>query len=346
MADRTLLEDEMPPVPESDSAQPPEPWPDGWWAICLSRALSRSAPLGATRLGRRLVVWRDAQGVARAAPAACPHRGTDLSLGRVRSGRIECRYHGMQFDGDGVCRAIPCEGPDSRIVPGLCLTTVPVTEAHGFVFGWFGEGAPPPLPWIPDAPAPSGSEAVREMVWPVRLTRVVEAMLDIHHLPFAHPWVTPPGIVRLDPYDAWFDDGGVLRSAGRLRREGSASGYDMRIDLVPPAALHVSLSGGVGGVVVVAPIDAESTWIGMRYYTRIPLLGALPLVDRIAAELAVIAELRLVQPDDLRMVASAEPRTGSIDHEQLIHADKAIGLWHAWRRRVIRESGTEIQPGR
>jgi phenylpropionate dioxygenase-like ring-hydroxylating dioxygenase large terminal subunit len=331
----------MQPVPESDPSEPPEPWPDGWWALCPSRSLRPSAPLGVRRLGQRLVVWRDEQGAARAAHAACPHRGTDLSLGRVRGGRLECRYHGFQFDGDGVCRAVPCAGPEAKIPPQLCLVTVPVVEDHGFVLAWFGSGSAPPLRWIPDAPAPSAAEAVRELVWPVRFTRAVEAMLDLHHTPFAHPWVTPPGVSRLDPYDARFDDDGVLRSRGRLRREGRAAGYDMRIDLRPPAILHVSLSARLGGVVVVAPVDAESTWIGMRYYARVPVIGALPLVDRAAAELAVAAELWLVQPDDLRMVATAEPRTGSVEAEQWVHADKAIGLWHAWRRRVTREGETD-----
>jgi hypothetical protein len=177
-------------------------------------------------------------------------------------------------------------------------------------------------------------------VWPVRLSRVVEAMLDMHHVPFAHPLVTPPGVVRLDPYEARFDEQGVLRSRGRLRREGATRGWDMQLDLLPPGVLHVAVSPRIGGVVALAPVDAEHTWIGMRYYARVPVLGALPLVDRIAAELAVFLELGLVQPDDLRMVANAWPRTGGIEHAHLVHADKAIGLWHAWRRQVTRDGGT------
>lgn len=326
------------------SSEPPEPWPEAWWPLCASRALSSRRPLGVQRLGRRLVLWRDAQGAARAAPAACPHRGTDLSLGKVRQGRLQCAYHGFQFEGDGRCVAVPCEGRDAKIPPGLHLRPIEVSEAHGFVFGWLGRGAPGPLTLFPEDPDPGGAMAVREMIWPVRWSRAVEAMLDLHHLPFAHARISPPGLSRLDPYEARFDEQGILRSQGEIRREGAASGWKMTIDLAPPSLLIVSLGHGIGGVVAVTPMDAERTWLGVRYFVRVPWLGALPFVNRIAAEISIMGELWLVQPDDLRMVANAYPRSGGVEHEQLVHADKAIALWHAWRRRACRGTMEEDGP--
>jgi phenylpropionate dioxygenase-like ring-hydroxylating dioxygenase large terminal subunit len=326
----------MSPCPDPDPEEPPERWPDGWWALCASRALGRRAPLGVRRLGQRFVLWRDAAGEARAAFAACPHRGTDLSLGWVRSGELRCRYHGLTFDRDGRCTSIPCEGPGAKISPRLALHLLAVREVHGFVLAWFGAPEAEPLRF-PEAPPPTLDEAVREMIWPVRLSRAVEAMLDLHHLPFAHAWMVPGGTVRLDPYDARFDEHGLLRSAGTLRRDDRPWGYDLAVDLAPPAFLHVSLTPRVGAVVALTPEGPESTWIGLRYYARVPVLGAVWGVDRLAAELAAASELGWVQPDDRRMVAHAEPRSGSVDHEHLVHADKAIGLWHAWRRRVTGE---------
>ncbi|HLT39256.1 MAG TPA: Rieske 2Fe-2S domain-containing protein, partial [Enhygromyxa sp.] len=89
----------------------PEPViiPECWYAIAEARAVRGDRPLGLERLGRRLVLWRDAAGEVACLPAACPHRGADLSLGRVRAGEIECRYHGFRFASSGACTAVPCE---------------------------------------------------------------------------------------------------------------------------------------------------------------------------------------------------------------------------------------------
>jgi phenylpropionate dioxygenase-like ring-hydroxylating dioxygenase large terminal subunit len=54
-----------------------------------------------------LVLFRS-QGRAAALLDRCPHRNVPLSLGRVLAdGRLECAYHGWQFDYEGVCRKIP-----------------------------------------------------------------------------------------------------------------------------------------------------------------------------------------------------------------------------------------------
>ncbi|CAN0004615.1 unnamed protein product [Ectocarpus sp. 4 AP-2014] len=46
----------------------------------------------------------------------CPHRWAPLSEGRVdqESGRLQCIYHGWEFEGDGKCGSIPQATPGSR----------------------------------------------------------------------------------------------------------------------------------------------------------------------------------------------------------------------------------------
>lgn len=314
--------------------------PNQWWAIATSRSLSRARPRSAKRIGRRLVLWRDGDGRAHVAEAACPHRGADLALGRVRDGELECPYHGFRFGPDGACTRMPCEGPDAKIPPRMRLAMLPVVEAHGFVWLFSGDeerASHTPLPWIPGAPEPTRDEAVRELTWQVRLSRVMEGMLDLHHFAFAHRRYVPPGYTRLDPYEAELDDDGVLRTKGRLRKpDAPESGFTLAIDVGFPGVLHLQLSPRLGGVVVCTPVDEESTWIGFRYYADAPVLGALPFVRRLLAEVSVVGELGLIQPDDYRMLASSEPREGGPEHGQLVHADKGIALWHALRRRAIR----------
>jgi phenylpropionate dioxygenase-like ring-hydroxylating dioxygenase large terminal subunit len=57
--------------------------------------------------GRRLAMFKDSKGRVRAVEDVCPHRGARLSNGTVKSGCIECPYHGWRFDGDGTLVSVP-----------------------------------------------------------------------------------------------------------------------------------------------------------------------------------------------------------------------------------------------
>ena len=53
---------------------------DLWYPVAPSWKV-RNAPIGITRLGERIVLWRDGDGMAHALEDRCPHRGARLSLG-------------------------------------------------------------------------------------------------------------------------------------------------------------------------------------------------------------------------------------------------------------------------
>src|SRR5687768_15590789 len=62
----------------------------------------RDKPVRVTIAGQAFVLWRDGAGRAAAFVDACPHRKAPLSAGRVRpDGRLQCPYHGWNFDADG-----------------------------------------------------------------------------------------------------------------------------------------------------------------------------------------------------------------------------------------------------
>jgi phenylpropionate dioxygenase-like ring-hydroxylating dioxygenase large terminal subunit len=63
-------------------------------------------PLKSVRLlGEDLVLFRDADGSWGLMDRACPHRGADLSFGRLDSleegGGLRCPFHGWKFAPDG-----------------------------------------------------------------------------------------------------------------------------------------------------------------------------------------------------------------------------------------------------
>ena len=67
----------------------------GWYVLDGSRQI-RERPSFYWVAGREVVAWR-MDGVARAAPNACPHMSAPLSEGRVRHGRLVCPWHGLEL---------------------------------------------------------------------------------------------------------------------------------------------------------------------------------------------------------------------------------------------------------
>lgn len=310
-----------------------------WYAVYRAESLKKD-PVRVRRLGRELVLWRDGAGTARAADARCPHRGADLGLGRVVGGELACPYHGFQWDGGGACTKMPCEGRDARPPGALHLSMCAVREEAGFIWLWHGasEGAghDEPLPWVPGMDIQVVGSACGEMEWPVRFSRVMEGMMDMHHVPFAHRFVTPPGYERLDPYEVRVE-GSVVYTKGTLRKESAPrdSGITAEINVAYPGVIHVRFYDRFQGIAVCTPIDGEHTWIAIRYAQRyIPIPGLRWLI----AWLLIKAELRFIQPDDLRILRSTNPRTAGLRSNVLVRADRGLAAWHKLHARALAAS--------
>jgi phenylpropionate dioxygenase-like ring-hydroxylating dioxygenase large terminal subunit len=167
--------------------------PHYWYVACLSRQLRHDRPLARTVLGLPLALFRDSAGRAVAVVDRCPHRNVALSLGRVREGLLECRYHGWRFDREGRCRTIPGlvdENPDKR---ARRASTLPTTEHDGFV--WVvpsveGAGALPPAqdgPFrFPHVDDPRYDTVRRHAALTGTLHAVLENTLDVPHTAFLH----------------------------------------------------------------------------------------------------------------------------------------------------------------
>ena len=63
--------------------------PDQWYAVLSSGQAKPGRPLGVTRLGEKLVFWRDRQGQVHTLRDFCPHRGVALSSGKVVGDQIQ-----------------------------------------------------------------------------------------------------------------------------------------------------------------------------------------------------------------------------------------------------------------
>ncbi|GGA12028.1 aromatic ring-hydroxylating oxygenase subunit alpha [Dyella caseinilytica] len=108
---------------------------DLWYPVVASWEVS-SAPLGITRLGENIVLWRDAQGQVHALEDRCPHRGARLSMGWNLGDRVACWYHGVEVGTDGVVKDVPAVNT-CPLVGAKCIRSYPVQERHGAVFLYF-----------------------------------------------------------------------------------------------------------------------------------------------------------------------------------------------------------------
>jgi phenylpropionate dioxygenase-like ring-hydroxylating dioxygenase large terminal subunit len=312
---------------------------DAWYAIARARDLRGDRPLAVRRLGRELALFRDGAGRVAALDAVCPHRGADLARGRVRDGALECPYHGFRFAAGGRCTAVPCEGPDFRVPDTLAATAYTVREAHGWIWLWWGQprASLPEIPWRRELPDDvTGRTADATIVWDVGLPLAMESNLDIHHTPFAHRNVSPGFGARLDPYTAELD-GDELRSRGTLRRDDRRTGITFQLDCTFPSLLHGAFDR-VHLCAALTPIDETNTWIVIRYFVDVPVLGGL------LAWLAGLSERRMVQPADLAQQRAAA-RSGLHLHEcRFVPSDRAIVLWYSLYRRRIAAADHGEQP--
>lgn len=155
-----------------------------WYVACQSEELQKK-PLARTVVGVPLVLFRGPGGQAGALLDRCPHRNVPLSLGRVVGERLECAYHGWQFEIGGRCALVPgllVAGDRDRRAPSAA-----VREQGGFVWVY------PELDLTPDEPpfvlpvtGADYARVVREVETDATLHATIENALDVPHTAFLH----------------------------------------------------------------------------------------------------------------------------------------------------------------
>lgn len=125
-----------------------QPYPrNHWYVAALSNEIGR-APISRKILGTDVVLYRKEDGTPVALYDRCPHRSLPLSMGEVIGDEIRCVYHGMHFNAQGACVAIPGQCSVSRHL--LRAPSYPLVEKSVWIWIWMGDAelADPAL--IPD----------------------------------------------------------------------------------------------------------------------------------------------------------------------------------------------------
>ncbi len=298
--------------------------PNYWYAIIEAKKVKHQ-PVGIRRMGEDLVLWRDAKGNVICMIDRCPHRGAALSLGRVKGSCIECPYHGFQYNTKGQCTLIPCNGKNARIPPGFEVKIFPVREAQGFIWIWWGEErlALPELPRFEKLPTDLSHTAEASQIWNLNYARIMESNFDVHHLPFVHRSISPGVGTLIDPYHVE-TEGDLISTWGQLRQDDGKSaaespGWFFRITGLFPQLTLIELSPKVRLLVVVTPIDEDTSWVAIRYYQdylKLPLLGWF------VSWLILMVEFKIFQErQDLPVLRSLKPKKAELRANKLVAAD-------------------------
>lgn len=158
-----------------------------WYPVVPSWQVG-NAPIGITRLGEQIALWRDAQGQVHAIEDRCPHRGARLSLGWNLGDRLACWYHGVELDGQGIVQSVPAVN-NCPMEGKKCIKSYPVQERCGAIFLWFGidHDAEPALLELPEQLSDEQwSNFLCMSNWKVNYRYAVDNVMDPMHGAYLH----------------------------------------------------------------------------------------------------------------------------------------------------------------
>lgn len=320
--------------------------PNQWYVVLESNEVGKK-PIGVKRLGERMVFWRDHAGDVHAAADQCPHRGAALSLGAIQHDHLQCPFHGFEFDGSGACALVPANGRNGVVPAALRLRSYPVYENHGFIWVWWGDGAPSETvkPDFFDDLDDSFRWGSAHDLWNANYSRVIENQLDVVHLPFIHRRTIGRGNRTLvdGPVVEWkgnkmlyiytfnrVDDGTLPRKPSELSPKGATS---VHLEFIFPNLWQNFINPNMRVVAAFVPVDEQHTLLYLRFGQRF-LSGR--VLGNFVARLAMPSNIYIAH-EDRRVVITQEPKVSGLrTGEILIQGDLPIIEYR--RRRVALQS--------
>lgn len=324
------------------------------WYVLMESKQVKDKPVGVTRMGAKLVFWRDGTGKVNCLRDKCPHRGVELSKGRVVDGTVECPFHGFRFDPSGRAVLIPANGRNAPVPKAFRAHSYPTFESHGFIWVWWGDNPPDDLApprFFDDIDEGFTSKTVYDP-WKAHYSRVIENQLDVVHLPFIHHntigrgermVVDGPAIEWVDE-DMFYvyvynraDDGTPPRKADELPVP-HPSGF--RLEFIFPNLWENRISDDVRIVAAFVPVDDDHTLLYLRFYQRfltVPLLRDLVTWASMPFNVYVAHQ-------DRRVVETHQPQASGLRiGEKMIPGDRPIVEYRRRREALIEAARQQAQ---
>lgn len=325
--------------------------PNQWYVVLASKEVRRAKPVGVTRMGEKMVFWRDTGGKVACAVDLCPHRGVALSAGKVKGDCVECPFHGFQYDATGRCTLIPANGKNAEVPKAMQVRAYPLQEKHGFIYLWWGEPRQeyPPLSEFDFMGDPRFTYTTLRDRWKTHYSRVIENQLDVVHLPFVHYNTIGRGNKTLvngpryqvDEYPGHHDllsfwvHNQVDQGQRPLKpNEMPASERHPQIQFRFPNSWHNWIGEDFHLFIAFVPVDGENTLLYLRTYHTLKL----PLVMQLVNLIGNLSNL-FIERQDRRVVITQRPYRSELKMgEKLIPGDAPI-IEYRRRRQAWTDEG-------
>jgi phenylpropionate dioxygenase-like ring-hydroxylating dioxygenase large terminal subunit len=181
--------------------QPVRSFPLNAWYVAAWDHDIKHALFPRTICGKKVVMYRTADGRVTALEDACWHRLVPLSKGWLEGDQVVCGYHGLVFNAQGRCTYMPSQ---ETINPAACVRHFPIVEKHRFCWIWMGDPALadpaliPDMHWVED-PDWAGEGKTTPLACNYRL--VIDNLMDLTHEAFVHSTSIGNRAVAEAPFD-------------------------------------------------------------------------------------------------------------------------------------------------
>jgi phenylpropionate dioxygenase-like ring-hydroxylating dioxygenase large terminal subunit len=322
-----------------------------WYVVLESKEVKTNRPVGVTRLGEKLVFWRDSQGKVSCMRDLCPHLGALLSQGKVLGDALACPFHGFEFDKTGQCTYLPAYGRKADIPKALKVGSYLTYEAHDYIWIWWGDPAlvVSSPKWFEDIDSTFSFSGFHE-TWPVHYSRMAENQLDVVHLPFVHyntigrgqRCVVDGPILKLeeDVLSLWVsnrvDDGTPPRKAQELPAPTRPPSLIFNF----PNLWQNRIAEDYRLTAAFIPVDEENSIINIRSWQR---TIKIPILREIFNLVSVLGSIYITH-QDRHVVLQQAPKKTELKKmgEKLTQADTAI-LTYRTHRHALKVKNGQIE---
>jgi len=317
------------------------------WYVVMDSTQVKETPVGVTRMGEKLVFWRDNAGKVSCLRDRCVHRGVDLRKGKCMEGHLQCPFHGFLYNTSGAVVRIPANGKNAPVPERFKVHSYPTHEAHGFIWIWWGETPPADLqpPRFFDDLDDSFTYGRAYDPWDAHYSRVIENQLDVVHLPFVHYNSIGRGNKALvdGPIVQWIDadrfrhyvynrvdDGTPPRRPEEL--PAPDPDHDYHLEFIFPNIWENYISEKVRVMAAFVPVDQEHTLLYLRFYQR---FLRTPLLRELVNTLAMPRNTYIAH-QDRRVVITQQPKPSAMrGDEKLIQGDRPIVEYRRRRQELL-----------
>lgn len=179
----------MTDIISTSDKEPKFNWRNVWYPVVFLIDIPKNKPFAFTIYEYSFVLFCDDNGDLVCLRDRCPHRGARLSDGRVFEGKLECLYHGWQFDSSGNCVRIPQLLSDKSIPSRACAKSYKTSIQQGLVWVWAGNPDDANEQSIPVVDALDDDEVYHvdyQVDLPYDQSYLIENIIDVAHIHTAH----------------------------------------------------------------------------------------------------------------------------------------------------------------